>query len=48
MKLRIRRQTLEFPRRPIVMGILNLGADSFSGDGIVQIDRALKRSRRRG
>ncbi len=44
MKLRIRRQTLEFPRRPMVMGILNLGADSFSGDGIVEIDRAVIRA----
>ncbi len=41
MKLRARGVELFFPRRPLVMGIVNLGADSFSGDGIVEIDRAI-------
>ncbi|HEY5752511.1 MAG TPA: dihydropteroate synthase [Chthoniobacterales bacterium] len=33
---------IEFPRRPLVMGILNLNDDSFSGDGTLDIDKALK------
>jgi dihydropteroate synthase len=45
MKLLARGRTLEFPRRPLVMGIINLCADSFSGDGIVNVDRALARAR---
>ncbi len=45
MKLVARGTTLEFPRRPLVMGIVNLVADSFSGDGIVDIDRAIERAR---
>jgi dihydropteroate synthase len=45
MKLVARGVTLEWPRRPLVMGIVNLGADSFSGDGIVEIDRAVARAR---
>lgn len=42
MKLVARGVTLEWPRRPLVMGIVNLGADSFSGDGIVEIERAIE------
>lgn len=45
MKLAARRFTFEFPRRPLVMGIVNLGADSFSGDGTVDISRALLKAR---
>ena len=45
MKLTARGRTIEFPRRPLVMGIINLCADSFSGDGIVDVDRALARAR---
>jgi dihydropteroate synthase len=45
MKLRARQHLLEFPRRPLIMGILNLGADSFSGDGITELDRALARAK---
>ena len=40
MRLLARGAVIEFPRRPLIMGILNLCADSFSGDGIVDIDRA--------
>ena len=36
---------IEFPRRPLIMGIVNLCADSFSGDGIADIDRAIARAR---
>jgi dihydropteroate synthase len=46
MKLVARRFTFEFPRRPLVMGIINLGADSFSGDGNPDIPAALANARR--
>jgi dihydropteroate synthase len=42
MKLVARGVPLEWPRRPLIMGIVNLVADSFSGDGIVEIDRAIE------
>ena len=45
MKLVARGITIEWPRRPLIMGIVNLVADSFSGDGIVEIDRAIKRAK---
>lgn len=45
MRLVARRFTFEFPRRPLIMGIVNLGADSFSGDGLPEIDAALARAR---
>ena len=44
MRLAARGRIIEFPRRPLVMGIVNLVADSFSGDGIVEIDRAIERA----
>ena len=44
MKLAARNRVVEFPRRPMIMGIVNLVADSFSGDGIVDVDRALARA----
>ena len=44
MKLVARGAVIEFPHRPLIMGIVNLCADSFSGDGIVDIDRAIKRA----
>jgi dihydropteroate synthase len=34
MKLRLRGAVLEFPRAPMLMGIVNLSPDSFSGDGL--------------
>lgn len=45
MRLLARGVTIEWPRRPLIMGIVNLGADSFSGDGIVAIDRAIEHAR---
>lgn len=45
MKLVARGVTIEWPRRPLIMGIVNLVADSFSGDGIVDIDRAVEYAR---
>ncbi|HYR59448.1 MAG TPA: dihydropteroate synthase, partial [Chthoniobacteraceae bacterium] len=46
MKLAARGVTIDWPRRPLIMGIVNLVADSFSGDGIVEIDRAIEHARR--
>lgn len=45
MKLELRDVCYEFPARPLIMGIINLGADSFSGDGVTAIDLALERAR---
>ena len=45
MRLLARRFTFEFPRPALVMGIVNLVADSFSGDGITEIDAALAHAR---
>ncbi|HSI12772.1 MAG TPA: dihydropteroate synthase [Chthoniobacter sp.] len=45
MKLLLRDVSWEFPARPLVMGIVNLVADSFSGDGVTDIDAALARAR---
>jgi len=44
MQLRARGHTITFPRRPVVMGIVNLSADSFSGDGLADVGAALGRS----
>ena len=35
-----------FPRRPLVMGIVNVTEDSFSGDGTLDVEQALERARR--
>lgn len=45
MILRIRDQEITFPRRPMIMGIVNLSSDSFSGDGFADIDAAVARAR---
>lgn len=45
MKLLARRISFAFPRPALVMGIVNLVADSFSGDGITEIDAALAHAR---
>ena len=45
MRLLARRFTFEFPRPALVMGIVNLVADSFSGDGITEIAAALAHAR---
>ena len=45
MKLVARKFTFEFPRPALVMGIVNLVADSFSGDGITEIETALAHAR---
>lgn len=46
MILTMRGRTIEFPRRPLVMGIVNVTDDSFSGDGSLEIERALETARR--
>src|SRR5271156_1609386 len=45
MKLIARRHEFAFPRRPLVMGIINLVGDSFSGDGLADPGLALERAR---
>ena len=45
MKLLARGHTLEWPRRPLLMGIVNLSADSFSGDGLADVEAALTKAR---
>ena len=45
MKLLARGLTLEWPRRPLIMGIVNLSADSFSGDGLADVEAALEKAR---
>jgi len=45
MNFELREVVWEFPDRPLIMGIVNLVADSFSGDGLTDIDAALDRAR---
>ncbi len=45
MELFARGDVLTFSRRPLIMGIVNLSPDSFSGDGIEDVDAALARAR---
>ena len=41
MILRLPSRVLHFPRRPLLMGIVNVNDDSFSGDGTLDADEAL-------
>lgn len=45
MKLLARGHAIEFPRRPLIMGIVNLSTDSFSGDGLDDIGAAVEKAR---
>ncbi len=45
MRLLARGRVIEFPRAPLVMGIVNLSPDSFSGDGITDAESALTKAR---
>jgi dihydropteroate synthase len=45
MILRARSITLTFPRRPLVMGIVNINDDSFCGDGTLDVSAALDQAR---
>jgi dihydropteroate synthase len=45
MELLARQRRIHFPRRPLIMGILNINDDSFSGDGRIDTEWALERAR---
>jgi dihydropteroate synthase len=40
MRLRLPERVIEFPRRPLIMGIINVNDDSFSGDGTLDLQAA--------
>lgn len=42
MILTLRGHAITFPRRPLVMGIVNITDDSFSGDGSMQIEQTIE------
>ena len=46
MMLTARGRTVAFPRRPLVMGIVNINDDSFSGDGSLKIEHAIETAHR--
>ena len=46
MILVARRSRIAFPRRPLIMGIVNITDDSFGGDGSLDVERALESARR--
>jgi dihydropteroate synthase len=46
MILRLRGRAIIFPRRPLVIGIVNTTDDSFSGDGSLEIERAIQTAQR--
>jgi dihydropteroate synthase len=46
MILTMRGRTIKFPRRPLVMGIVNINDDSFAGDGSLNIERAVATAQR--
>ena len=45
MRLKLPRRVIEFPRRPLVMGIVNVNDDSFSGDGTLDFEKAVELAR---
>jgi dihydropteroate synthase len=47
MILMLRGRTVAFPRRPLVMGIININDDSFSGDGSLEIEDVIETARRK-
>ena len=44
--MRLPMRVIRFPRRPLVMGIVNLNDDSFSGDGRRDLEKALQHAGR--
>lgn len=46
LPLALPKRTLDLAGRPLVMGIVNLNADSFSGDGTLDLEQALTQARR--
>ena len=45
MLLRLPERQIQFPRRPLLMGIVNVNDDSFSGDGTLDFDAAVEMAR---
>lgn len=45
MILQVPGRTIEFPRRPLLMGIVNINDDSFSGDGSLDPEKALAQAK---
>jgi dihydropteroate synthase len=45
MRLRLPGRVIEFPRRPLLMGIVNVNDDSFSGDGTLDLGEGIKIAR---
>ncbi|MEO5917763.1 MAG: dihydropteroate synthase [Luteolibacter sp.] len=45
MRLKLPGRVIEFPRRPLVMGIVNVNDDSFSGDGTLDFEIAIAQAR---
>lgn len=45
MRLRLPERVISFPRRPLVMGIVNVNDDSFSGDGTLDFGAAVELAR---
>ncbi|MDP3851407.1 MAG: dihydropteroate synthase [Luteolibacter sp.] len=45
MRLRLPMRVIEFPRRSLVMGIVNVNDDSFSGDGTLDFEMAVAQAR---
>jgi dihydropteroate synthase len=45
MRLKLPGRELEFPRRPLLMGIVNVNDDSFSGDGTLDFGAAVELAR---
>ncbi len=45
MRLRLPDRVIPFPRRPLIMGIVNVNDDSFSGDGTLDFDAAIEQAR---
>lgn len=46
MPLHCRERHVDFPRRPLIMGIVNINQDSFSGDGSLDVAASLETARR--
>jgi dihydropteroate synthase len=46
MILRAKQRQIVFPRRPLVMGIVNLNDDSFTEDGTLDVNEAIHRARK--
>jgi len=46
MRLRLPGRVIEFPRRPLLMGIVNVNDDSFSGDGTLHLGEAAALAKR--